>query len=30
MSPMSVNTVYTASAIAVGGRDGNTGTTDGR
>ena len=27
---MSVNVVYTASAIAVGGRDGNTGTTDGR
>jgi lipoyl-dependent peroxiredoxin len=26
---MSVNVVYTASAIAVGGRDGNTGTTDG-
>jgi osmotically inducible protein OsmC len=27
---MSVNIVYTTSAIAVGGRDGNTGTTDGR
>ena len=27
---MSVNVVYTAGAIAVGGRDGNTGTTDGR
>jgi Ohr subfamily peroxiredoxin len=27
---MSVDVVYTASAIAVGGRDGNTGTTDGR
>jgi Ohr subfamily peroxiredoxin len=26
---MSVNVVYTTSAIAVGGRDGNTGTTDG-
>ncbi len=26
---MTVNVVYTASAIAVGGRDGNTGTTDG-
>ena len=26
---MSVNVIYTASAIAVGGRDGNTGTTDG-
>jgi osmotically inducible protein OsmC len=30
MSLMSVNTVYTTSAIAVGGREGNTGTTDGR
>jgi lipoyl-dependent peroxiredoxin len=27
---MSVNVIYTTSAIAVGGRDGNTGTTDGR
>ena len=27
---MCVNVVYTTSAIAVGGRDGNTGTTDGR
>src|SRR5258708_34448507 len=27
---MSVNVVYTTGAIAVGGRDGNTGTTDGR
>jgi osmotically inducible protein OsmC len=27
---MSVNIIYTTSAIAVGGRDGNTGTTDGR
>jgi lipoyl-dependent peroxiredoxin len=27
---MSVNVVYTTSAVAVGGRDGNTGTTDGR
>jgi lipoyl-dependent peroxiredoxin len=27
---MSVNTVYTTSAVAVGGRDGNTGTIDGR
>jgi len=27
---MSVTTVYTTSAVAVGGRDGNTGTTDGR
>src|SRR5258708_16257614 len=27
---MSVNVVYTTSAIAVGGRDGNTGTPDGR
>ena len=27
---MSVNVVYTPSAIAVGGRDGNSGTTDGR
>jgi Ohr subfamily peroxiredoxin len=27
---MSVNVIYTTSAIAVGGRDGNSGTTDGR
>jgi lipoyl-dependent peroxiredoxin len=27
---MSVNVIYTTSAIAVGGREGNTGTTDGR
>jgi lipoyl-dependent peroxiredoxin len=27
---MSMNVIYTTSAIAVGGRDGNTGTTDGR
>jgi lipoyl-dependent peroxiredoxin len=27
---MSVSVVYTTSAVAVGGRDGNTGTTDGR
>ena len=27
---MSVRVVYTTSAVAVGGRDGNTGTTDGR
>jgi lipoyl-dependent peroxiredoxin len=27
---MSLNVLYTTSAIAVGGRDGNTGTTDGR
>jgi len=27
---MSMNIIYTTSAIAVGGRDGNTGTTDGR
>jgi lipoyl-dependent peroxiredoxin len=27
---MPVNTLYTASAVAVGGRDGNAGTTDGR
>jgi lipoyl-dependent peroxiredoxin len=30
MSLMSVNTVYTTSAIAVGGREGNSGTTDGK